>query len=373
MPLKRVETDAPRANISLPVTGMTCAACARTIENTLEDTPGVENANVNFATGRAAVTFDPAAVGLDDLVSAIRDVGYDIIETAAAAPQEHQPGAASHTSSQHGSTETVEDLERQAHAAEYLTLRGKLIVAVALTVPIMVVSMSHLHFDGVNALQFLLAMPVVAYSGAQFYRGAWKSLRHRNADMNTLIAVGTGAAFAYSVVVTLAPGLLALSADPHAAAQPAVYFEVSCAIIALVLLGKLLEARARGRTSDAIRRLIVLQPRTARVIVNGAETDIPVADVLAGHIVIVRPGERIPVDGDVLEGTSAVDESMLTGESLPVDKAPGATVFGGSVNSTGSFSFRATRVGRDTTLQQIIRLVQQGPDERGHQVPPGSP
>jgi P-type Cu+ transporter len=360
----RVETDAPRANVFLPVTGMTCAACARTIENTLEDTPGVENANVNFATGRAAVTFDPAAVGLDDLVSAIRDVGYDVIETTAAAPQEHQPGAASHTSSQHGGTETVEDLERQAHAAEYLTLRHKLIVAVALTVPIMVVSMSHLHFDGVNALQFLLAIPVVAYSGAQFYRGAWKSLRHRNADMNTLIAVGTGAAFAYSVVVTLAPGLLALSADPHAAAQPAVYFEVSCAIIALVLLGKLLEARARGRTSDAIRRLIVLQPRTARVIVNGAETDIPVADVLAGHIVVVRPGERIPVDGDVLEGTSAVDESMLTGESLPADKAPGATVFGGSVNSTGSFSFRATRVGRDTTLQQIIRLVQEAQASR---------
>jgi P-type Cu+ transporter len=354
---QRTATD----SVSLPVTGMTCAACARTIENTLKDTPGVANASVNFATGRAVVTFDPAAVGLGDLVHAVRDVGYDVIEAAApTGPAGVAPA------------ETVEDLEHKAHAAEYRTLRSKFVVALALSVPIMIVSMAHVRFEGVNALQMLLAIPVIAYSGAHFYRGAWKSLKHRAADMNTLIAVGTGVAFAYSVVVTVAPGLLESplavdAAHRHlegAGGSPGVYYEVSTAIVALVLLGRLLESGARGRTSDAIRRLIGLQPRTARVLVNGVETDIPVADVAAGHVVVVRPGERIPVDGDVLDGSSAVDESMLTGESLPVDKGPGATVFGGSVNSTGSFRFRATRVGRDTTLQQIIRLVQEAQASR---------
>jgi P-type Cu+ transporter len=345
-------------SVSLPVTGMTCAACARTIENTLKDTPGVANASVNFATGRAVVQFDPAAVGLGDLVHAVRDVGYDVIEAPAGRTTQAASGGGAVPDQ--ATAETLEDLEQKAHRAEYRSLRSKFIVAVALSVPIMVVSMAHLDFEGANALQMLLAIPVVAYSGAQFYRGAWKSLRHRAADMNTLIAVGTGVAFAYSVVVTVGGNAIGMSFP----AAPAVYFEVSTAIIALVLLGRLLEARARGRTSDAIRRLIGLQPRTARVLIDKVETDIPVSDVVVGHIVVVRPGERIPVDGEVLEGTSAVDESMLTGESLPVDKGPGATVFGGSVNSTGSFRFRATRVGRDTTLQQIIRLVQEAQASR---------
>jgi Cu+-exporting ATPase len=336
---------------------MSCAACARAIEVTLKETPGVEAAAVNFATGRAAVTFDPAAVGLDRLVQAVRDAGYDVIdvrgETAKGAAGDPQAAG-------DGQTEAgrLDDLEQRAHAAAFVTLRRKFAVAVALTVPIMVVSMAHLHFEGANLLQLLLAGPVVAYSGSPFYRGAWKSLRHRAADMNTLIAVGTGVAFLYSAVVAIAPGLLA------DAAPPAVYFEVSTAIIALVLLGRLLEARARGRTSDAIRRLIRLQPRTARVRIDGTDVDIPVADVIAGHLVVVRPGERIPVDGEVVEGASAVDESMLTGESMPVDKVSGSSVVGGSVNATGSFLLRATRVGRDTTLQQIIRMVQEAQSSR---------
>jgi Cu+-exporting ATPase len=349
---------------------MSCSACARTIELTLADTPGVETADVNFATGRAVVTFDPAAVQLDELVRAVRDVGYDVIVADAAGRE--RAGVDSGTEAG-----AVEDLEKQAHEASYRGLRRRFAVAVALTTPLLIVSMGHLRFAGSNLLQFALALPVVAYSGAQFYRGAWKSLRHRAADMNTLISVGTGVAFGYSVVVTLAPGLLSGSlslpdtagglAAAHpagASAAPAVYFEVSSAIIALVLLGRLLEARARGRTSDAIRRLIGLQPRTARVLVNGVEDEIPVAAVAVGHVVVVRPGERIPVDGEMLDGVSAVDESMLTGESLPIDKLPGATVFGGSVNTTGSFTFRATRVGRDTTLQQIVRLVQEAQASR---------
>jgi P-type Cu+ transporter len=337
------------SDVTLPVIGMSCAACARTIELTLADTPGVEKADVNFATGRAVVRFNPSAVGLDDLVKAVRDVGYDVIEADAAGAE--SPGA---------EAGAVEDLERKAHEASYRGLRRRFAVAVVLTTPLVVLSMGHLQFAGANLLQFALALPVVAYSGAQFYRGAWKSLQHRAADMNTLISVGTGVAFGYSVVVTFAPGSIL---GPSSAA-PAVYFEVASGIIALVLLGRLLEARARGRTSDAIRRLIGLQPRTARILVNGVEQEIPVTAVVVGHVVVVRPGERIPVDGEMLDGVSAVDESMLTGESLPVDKLPGATVFGGSMNTTGSFTFRATRVGRDTTLQQIVRLVQEAQASR---------
>ncbi len=348
--MRTAEAKPTASSVSLPVTGMSCAACARAIEVTLQETPGVAAAAVNFATGRAAVTFDPAAVDVDGLVRAVRDAGYDVIDTRAGeAPDGAGPSDAG---------ARLEDLEQRAHEAAFVALRRKFVVAIALTVPIVVVSMAHLHFEGVNLLQLLLAIPVIAYSGSRSYRGAWKSLRHRAADMNTLIAVGTGVAFLYSTVVVVAPRLLG------DAAAPAVYFEVSAAIVALVLLGRLLEARARGRTSDAIRRLIGLQPRTARVRVGGADLDIPVADVVVGHVVVIRPGERIPVDGEVLEGVSAVDESMLTGESLPVDKAPGSTVVGGSVNATGSFTFRATRVGRDTTLQQIIRMVQEAQASR---------
>ena len=345
--MNTAEPNVQASSVSLPVTGMSCAACARAIEATLKDTPGVEAAAVNFATGRAAVRFDPAAVGLDGLVQAVRDAGYDVIDPRGDAADGRGPVDVQ------AEPGRLDDLEQRAHAAAFATLRRKFAVAMALTVPIMVVSMAHLHFEGATLLQLVLAIPVVAYSGSQFYRGAWNSLRHRAADMNTLIATGTGVAFLYSAVVAIAPGLLG------DAASPAVYFEVSTAIITLVLLGRLLEARARGRTSDAIRRLIGLQPRTARVRIDGADVDIPVADVVAGHLVVVRPGERIPVDGEVVEGATAVDESMLTGESLPVDKAPGSMVVGGSVNATGSFLFRATRVGRDTTLQQIIRMVQE--------------
>ncbi len=355
--MNTAESKPPASSASLPVTGMSCAACARAIEVTLQETPGVEAAAVNFATGRAAVTFDPAAVGLDGLVQAVRDAGYDVIDVGGEAAGSEAADGRGPGDGQ-ADAGRLEDLERRAHAAAFVTLRRKFAVAIALTVPIMVVSMAHLHFEGSNLLQLLLAIPVVAYSGSQFYRGAWKSLRHRAADMNTLIAVGTGVAFLYSSVVAIAPGVLA------DAAPPAVYFEVATAIIALVLLGRLLEAGARGRTSDAIRRLIGLQPRTARVRIDGTDVDMPVADVMAGHLVFVRPGERIPVDGEVVEGTSAVDESMLTGESLPVDKAPGSTVVGGSVNATGAFLFRATRVGRDTTLQQIIRMVQEAQASR---------
>ena len=334
--------------VSLPVTGMTCAACARTIQATLEDTGGVREADVNFATGRATVVFDPETVGLEGLVGAIRDVGYDVLD---------EPDVED--------DEAVADAQDRAHRAEYAAARRKFVVAVAFSLPIVVIGMSHVQFPGVNWLQLALAVPVIFYSGSQFYRGAWAAVRHRNADMNTLIAAGTGVAFAYSVVVTVAPGVV-MHAVPggEMSHAPGVYFEVATAIIALVLLGRMLEARARGRTSDAIKRLIHLQPRTALVVRGGVEMEIPARQVRRGDVVVARPGERIPVDGEVIEGASAVDESMLTGESLPVDKEVGSPVFGGSVNSTGGFRFRATRVGRETTLQQIIRLVQEAQASR---------
>jgi Cu+-exporting ATPase len=329
------------SDVSLPVTGMTCAACARTIERTLQKVPGVQEASVNLATNRAQVRFDPSRTDVSDLKKAVHDVGYGVLE----APEDGQ---------------AVEDLQEKAHEAEYRGLRRKLVVAIAFTVPLLAIAMPHLDFPGVNVVQLALALPVVTYCGAQFYRGAWTAIRHRNADMNTLIALGTGAAFTYSLVATVTPGLIttATHASGSTNHSPAVYYEVTTAIITLVLLGRLLEARARGRTSAAIKRLIGLQPRTARVVRNGVETDVPIDDVVKGDVVIIRPGERIPVDGEVLEGRSTIDESMLTGESLPVEKAPGATVFGGTVNQTGSFRFRASRVGRETALQQIIKLVQ---------------
>ncbi len=362
--MSSAESSAPSSTVSLPVTGMSCAACARTIEHTLKATAGVTTAHVNFATGRATVAFDPAAVGLDDLVGAVRDAGYDVLAVPAPTGT-RSSGVSSPDEAAPPAEAVVEDLQQRAQEADYRALRRKLIVAVGLSVPVMVIAMVHAGGRIATWLQLALALPVVAYSGAQFYRGAWKSVRRRSADMNTLIAVGTGVALLYSVAVTVAPGPFERpSAGPGSAMAPEVYFEVSTTIVTLVLLGRLLEARARGRTSDAIRRLIRLQPRTARIVVDGAERDIPVDDVRVGDTIVVRPGERVAVDGDVLQGVSAVDESMLTGESVPVDKSAGAPVLGGSVNANGSLVFRATRVGGDTTLHRIIRLVQEAQASR---------
>jgi Cu+-exporting ATPase len=345
-----VAKEAQSQAITLPVTGMSCAACARTIERTLQGVPGVSAAGVNFATNRATVKFDPSVVSVPQLAEAVRSVGYDILTLPQAGETDER---------------AIADVEQQVREAEYRVLRRKLIVAAVLSAPIFVLSTAHVAFGGVNWLELALAVPVIFYSGAQFYRGAWVSLRHRNADMNTLIAVGTGAAFVYSVAVTILPQRMASLSMPVGSREAAaVYYEVATAIIALVLVGRLLEARARGRTSEAIKRLLNLQPRTARIVRDGIEMEVPAGKVLKDDEVIVHPGERIPVDGEVVEGASAVDESMLTGESMPVDKSPGAQVFGGSVNRTGSFRFRATRVGRETTLQQIVRMVQEAQASR---------
>ncbi|HTE19760.1 MAG TPA: heavy metal translocating P-type ATPase [Armatimonadota bacterium] len=358
MKLSSPETDTPSTGaatddaqrISLPISGMSCAACAARIEKALKRAEGVREANVNFAVHRATVEYDPAATDARTIAAVIRDTGYDTPD-----PVEERAEAG--------------DPEREAREAEYGGIRRRFLLAAVLTAPVLVSAMGEmvgLSLPGwlkSPLFQLLLTTPVLLYSGGEFFVAAWRALRHRAADMNTLIALGTGAAYLFSVVVTLWPGAVTTGGHGHG---PPVYFEAAAVIITLILLGRLLEARAKARTGDAIRRLMGLQARTARVLRSGTEREIPVEEVVLGDLVLVRPGEKIPVDGVIRDGESAVDESMLTGESLPVEKRPGDEVFGATVNRTGAFRFEATKVGKDTVLQQIVRLVQ---DAQGSKAP----
>jgi Cu+-exporting ATPase len=330
---------------------MTCASCVRRVERALGKVPGVASAQVNLATERATVALDPAApASLETLRAAVEGAGYGVRDAApdTAAPA---PGGAADPA----------DVEQARRAAELRALGRKALVSGVLAAALMALSfvpMSLLHRllpgNAALLLMFLLATPVQLWGGWQFYVGTWAALRHGTANMNTLVAVGTTAAYLYSLGVTFAPHLLMAGG-----AMPEPYYDTAAVIIALILLGRYLEARARGQASDAIRRLMGLQARTARVVRAGAEIDVPVDTVVVGDVVVVRPGEKIPVDGVVQSGRSAVDESMLTGESLPVEKGPGDEVIGATLNRTGSFRFTATRVGRDTMLAQIVRLVEE--------------
>jgi Cu+-exporting ATPase len=334
-------TATPAASrVDMPVTGMHCAACANRIESVLGQTPGVSKAGVNFATGRATVEYDPAATDPADLREAVRGAGYDAL-----LPTDGDAGDG--------------DPAEAAREADYRRTRFKFVVAAVLTAPVAVLAMAGhvspalgrlLDFPGRAWVELALTAPVLFWAGLGFFTGAWAAARHRAADMNTLVAIGTLSAFAYSVAVTAAPGWFAAAG---------VYFEVAAVVVTLILLGRLLEARARGRTGGAIRALIGLAPKTARVERDGVEADVPVGEVRVGDVVRVRPGEKVPVDGTVLDGTSAVDESMLTGEPLPVTKRPGDAVIGATVNTTGSLRMTATKVGADAVLQQIVQLVQE--------------
>src|SRR5688572_3450797 len=344
--------------VDLPVTGMTCAACAARIERSLGKSDGVSEASVNLATERAMIRFDPAVTDVSRIVETIRGAGYDAI---APSPTSSPADAA---------------VEAEAHReAEYRTLRRKFWIAAVLALPVLVIAISHgrvaaLNFGASGLVQWVLTTPIIFYCGAHFYRSAWAAFRHRDADMNTLIAVGTGAAYVYSTAALLAPGMFVarpsavrMQMDGGSMTVP-LYFEAAAVIIALILLGRLLEARAKGRTSDALKKLVGLQAKTARILRNGVESEIPIEAVVPGDRIVVRPGERIPVDGTVADGDSAIDESMLTGESLPVDKKEGDTVFGGTMNRVGSFTFDATRVGRDTMLARIVQMVEQAQGSR---------
>ena len=333
-------TSAPSQQCTIPVSGMSCAACSGKVQQSLEASPGVSGANVNLMTGTATVSYDPAATSPERLVDVIRSTGY----------------GAELPSPDRGEEDLLATREAE-RAAEIRELRGKFAVSAVAAAIAMLIGMwpsARAMSETSRWLQLAVTLPIVLWAGRHFYSRAWTAFRHHSADMNTLIAVGTGTAFAYSLVVTLAAGWFAArGVAPH------VYYEAVVVIIALILLGNLLEARARSRTSDAVRRLAGLRPATARVVRGGAEREVPLADVRVGDELVVRPGETIPVDGTVLDGTSNVDESMLTGEPLPVAKAPGAPVVGATLNRNGALRIRVDRIGRDTVLSRIIRLVQQ--------------
>jgi len=324
--------------IEVFIEGIVCASCVQKIESALLEKKGVLKAAVNLATGKARVEYLPTEIDIEEIWATIESAGYKVIKF---------------------SGEIDEDFERKAREKEYKNLRRKFFIGLAFSVVIFVGSSPH-FFPWIPSLLnnyvllWALTTPVQFWIGGQFYRGAWGAFKHRNADMNTLIAVGTSAAYIFSVAATVVPSFFKAGG-----LMPDVYFDTSAVIITLILFGRMLEARAKGRTSEAIKKLIGLQPKTARVIREGREMDIPVKDVAVGDIVVVRPGEKIPVDGIVTKGRSAVDESMITGESMPVKKEDGAEVIGATINKTGSFEFRATKVGKNTALAQIIRLVQE--------------
>jgi Cu+-exporting ATPase len=396
--------------ITIPVRGMHCASCVSKVEGSLSKVAGVESAAVNLAAEQATVEYDAASSSLDDLYRAIEDAGYeprpltttyavrgmtcascvrkveDALLAVEGVERAHVNLATEQATVVGAPTVRVEDLrtsvghagyelgrqieglgeaddyEERVRARDQRVLGVKAAYALLTGAVLMVLSqsmnipgLSALSAGTVNVISFALATPVQFWAGWQFYRGAWQVGRHRSADMNTLIAVGSSAAYFYSVVATFWPE--AIETAPGVEAE--VYFEVAAVIIGLILAGRWLEARAKGQTSAAIKRLMGLRAKTARVMREEEERDVPIEEVVPGDIVVVRPGEKIAVDGVVTEGASAIDESMLTGESLPVEKAAGDEVFGATLNKTGSFRFRATKVGADSALAQIIRLVQE--------------
>ena len=368
--------DAAAERITVPVSGMSCASCQAHVQKALEKQPGVIEANVNLMTHEASVAYDPARLDPAGIVEAIRQTGY---------------GATLPSPAETAVEEQAE--QDQLQRREFVELRRKAIVSLVIGALAMILSMPLMAGDAaghaadpmmhwfMNRLSpwlqswlpwlyaidaqvlsytlLLLTAAVMGWAGRQFYTRAWAALRRRTADMNTLIAVGTGAAFLFSAAVTVAPEFFTARG-----VRAEVYYEAVVIIIALVLLGNLMEARAKGHTSTVLRRLIGLQPRTARVERDGREQDLDIAQVRQGDIVLVRPGERLPVDGEIISGNSSVDESMLTGESLPVPKKPGDRVIGGTMNHRGAFRYRATTLGADSVLAHIVKLMREAQGSR---------
>jgi P-type Cu+ transporter len=354
---KELAASAQNETCELDISGMTCASCVRRVERALGAVAGVAEATVNLVTERATVRFDPALAAPADLSRAITDAGYDVSAVR------WSPRAAAVANPTAAIPEPLRDREVQEGRA----LRRDLLMAAALNVPLLIIGMSHGAIPGTEStlarwLQLSLATAVVLGPGWRFVSLGWKGLRHGAPDMNTLVTVGALSAWAYSTVAVIAPTLF-----PHAAhgTVPHLYFEATGAIIGFVLLGKWLETRARRRLSDAVRGLVALVPKNAiRLGKDGTEEPIPVELLIPGQIVLVRPGTRVPTDGEVLEGNSAVDESMLTGESLPVDKAPGAKVFAGTLNQSGSLRLEVQSTGAQTALARIVEAVEQAQGSR---------
>jgi P-type Cu+ transporter len=352
-------TPVPYMKLTLPVEGMTCASCVARVEKTLRRIDGVEGANVNLATEAVAVSFDPSKTSLDVLAKAVEGAGYKLD-----LPENPSPEKPSERFRGFKSQQRSEGNRESHHEKYYRQLRREFFFSLVLAVPIMLINMLSmtewfmanipLAMEEVNKLLLILTTPVMMISGKRFFKPAWRLAAHFSTDMNTLIALGTGAAFFYSAFVVLFPQWLPSSVNPHN-----VYFDSAAIIIALILMGRTLEARAKHKTSEEIRRLMQLQPTIAHVIRENMEQDVPIADVVVGDIMIVRPGERLPVDGIIVRGSSSVDEAMMTGESFPIEKQTGDKVVGGTINQTGSFEFRATAVGADTVVAHIVKLVEE--------------
>lgn len=332
--------------IALKLRGMSCASCANNIEQVLRSVPGVGEANVNFGAEQATVKYDPRKTNLEKIQDAVEAAGYSAYSLQ---EQEMITGE--------------DDVEKAARMAESRNLIRKVVVGGVISVLLVVGSLPMM--TGLNLpwsiawlhnpwFQLALTAPVQFWCGYSFYINSWKALKRHAATMDTLIALGTSAAYFYSLFATIFPNFFLTQG-----LMPEVYYETAAVVITLILLGRLLENRAKGQTSEAIRQLIGLQARDARVIRDGQEIDVPIQEVRINNVILVRPGEKIPVDGEVISGTSTVDEAMVTGESFPVKKQPGDEVIGATINKTGSFKFRATRVGKDMFLSQIVKLVQQ--------------
>jgi Cu+-exporting ATPase len=329
---------------------MTCASCVARVEKALKKVAGVSRADVNLASEKVTLAFDEGKTSLDTLAAAVSEAGYKLITPAEDAPP--APGGAAAVDGESYQEKSYRQLKRDFR------------YSLAAAIPVMVVSMVSmtdwfmrhvsLSMEDINKLLMIATTFVVAGPGGRFYKSAWQQAKHLSADMNTLIAVGTGAAFIYSVTLVLFPQWLGLSPAYHD-----VYFDTATAIITLILMGKVLEARAKGRASDAIRKLMGLRPKTAVVIRKGQEQEIPIDDVVVHDIVVLKPGERIPVDGIITKGVTTIDESVVTGESIPVERSIGDNVIGGTINKNGSVEFRATAVGKDTTVAHIIKLVEE--------------
>jgi len=416
------ETSEKDNRITLPIEGMTCASCVSHVEKALQGVPGVSGVSVNLGTEKASLEYSSGEAPVDQLRQAVADAGYKVATTKTTlniggmtcaacvfhvenalkgvsgvveatvnlatekATVEYTAGVVDQMGLQHavsdagysaeGVTEGADDdaeLQRLARTKEIRTLTRKVALAGSVGAAIMVLMFTPLETLRVSEFQlnlvlWLMATPVQFWAGAVFYRAAWGAAKHGTTNMSTLVAVGTSVAYLYSTSLTFFSSFFSEAHLLHAHSafnhSTGTYFDASAMIISLVLLGRLLETRAKGQTSDAIRKLMGLRPKSARVVRDGEEADIPIVDVIVGDIVVIRPGEKMPVDGVVTDGASAVDESMLTGESLPVEKSIGLQVYSGTVNKTGSFRFAATKIGRDTALSQIIRMVEEAQGSR---------
>ncbi len=348
--LSGASPDVTPVEVSFPVVGMTCASCSNRIERFLRKTDGVVEANVNLASEVATIRYLPDAVGRAELVGAIEKAGYDVRPGALEAAEALAPGATSATAAVDSALDETEHI--RAREQRQLGIQSAVGIGVATGIMLLMFGPFPLTMADVSRLVLWPATFVQFWAGRRFYEAAWKIARHGGTNMSTLVAVGTSAAWGYSVFVTLYPEVIMRAGLPAET-----YFDSSTIIIGLILLGKWLESRAKGRTTGAIRRLVGLQAKTARLVRSGGDVDVPVEDVQPGDLLRVRPGEKVPVDGVVHEGSSAVDEAMLTGEAMPVTKSPGDEVIGATINTTGSFVMRTTRVGRETALAQIVEMV----------------